>query len=41
MVISTVLFELVEDRKLKMEIFNNKTPEEIEDFSENALIYER
>ncbi len=40
-IIGTVLLELIEDRKLKMEIFNNKTPEEIEDFSENALIYER
>ncbi len=40
-IIGTVLFELIEDRKLKVEIFDNKTPEEIEGFSENTLTYER
>ena len=37
----TVLFELVEDRKLKMEIFDGKTAEEVDKFSENILLYER
>ncbi|MCH8003842.1 MAG: hypothetical protein IH934_04390 [Nanoarchaeota archaeon] len=35
------LFELVENRKLKFEVFPEKLAEEVSDFAENAKIYER
>jgi len=40
-IIGTVLFELIEDRILKMDIFDGKTAEEVDGFSENALTYKR
>ncbi len=40
-IIGTVLFELIEDRKLKVEIFDGKIVGEVDGFSENFLIYER
>jgi len=40
-VMGTVLFELIEDRTLKMEIFDGKTADDISGFTDGALIYER
>lgn len=36
-----VLFQLIDDRKLKMEIFDGQTSDSVTVFTENALIYER
>ncbi len=36
-----VLFQLIEDRKLKVEIFPDKTADEVSGFTENASIYVR
>jgi hypothetical protein len=38
---ATVLFQLVDDRELKMEVFYNQTADMIEDFSNDALIFVR
>ena len=37
----TVLFQLTENRKLKMEIFDEKTASEVTGFTDNAIVYER
>ena len=36
-----ILLQLMEDRKLKVEIFPGQTADEIDSFTENAIIYER
>ena len=36
-----VLFQLIEDRKLKVEIFPGKEGSEVNGFTEDAKIYER
>ena len=36
-----VLVELIEDRKLKLEIFPDKKESEVSDFTDNVMIYER
>ena len=36
-----VLFQLIEDQKLKVEFFPGETAETVSDFTENAMIYER
>ena len=36
-----VLFQLIEDQKLKVEIFPNETAETVSGFTENVMIYER
>lgn len=40
-VLGVILFELLEDRKLKVEAFPNKTATEVTGFTQNALIYVR
>ena len=37
----TVLLQLISDRKLKLEVFPNKTASQVSGFTDNALIYER
>ena len=36
-----VIFQLIEDRKLKVEIFPNQVADDINSFTENAMIYVR
>jgi hypothetical protein len=36
-----VLFQLIEDQKLKFEIFPNETAETVSGFTEDVMIYER
>ena len=38
---AVVLFQLTDDRTLKVEAFPNKTAEEVDDFTDGILIYER
>ncbi len=40
-VLGVILVQLVEDRRLKVEVFPGETGEEVHDFSENPKVYER
>ena len=36
-----ILLELIEDRKLKVEIFSGKTAKQVNGFTQNSKLYER
>ena len=40
-VLGVILLQLVEDRRLRVEVFPGMTGEQIDGFSENAKFYER
>lgn len=41
MIGGVVLFQLIEDQKLKVEFFPTETAETVSDFTEDVMIYER